>query len=172
MISKKAPRSRPLLFAIVAFAVVFAAGAIGSAATIPNIPVWYASLHKPAFTPPNWLFGPAWTGLYLLIAISFWRILTSPFRKTGKGLGKTGKDLAISIFLVQMTLNALWSVVFFGLHSPLYGLVVIGLLIAAIIATIASFVRIDRLSALLLLPYLIWVCFATALNAGIFLMNR
>lgn len=165
MTKSKVQRENTLAMAIVAFVVVFAAGAAGSAATIPNIPTWYATLHKPSFTPPNWLFGPAWTLLYILMAIAFWRILTLP-------KDTAGKIKSIAWFIIQILLNALWSIAFFGMHSPLYGLVVIGLMLVAIFATVMSFLKIDRISGWLLIPYLAWVSFASALNAAVFLLNR
>ncbi len=151
----------------VAFAagcVILAAG-IGSFATIPNVATWYAGLEKPAFTPPNWLFGPAWTVLYILMGFSFWRILSL-------GSDEPGQRLAVTLFLVQLALNALWSVVFFGLHSPLYGLIVISAMIMAIVATIFTFWPLDRVAAIVMIPYLAWVAFATALNLSIFMLNR
>lgn len=144
---------------------VLAAAAIGTAATLPNIPTWYASLHKPGFTPPNWLFGPAWSVLYLMMAVAFWRVLTLPN-------GTQGKRAAVAWFILQVVLNAFWSVAFFGLHSPPLGLAVIALLAAAIVMTIATFGRLDRLSAAMLVPYLLWVAFAASLNGAVFLMNR
>ncbi len=158
-------RHNALAMAILAGFVVFAAGAAGSAATLPNITTWYAGLHKPAFTPPNWLFGPVWTALYLLMAIAFWRILTLA-RKT------QSRQTAIVWFLIQICLNALWSIAFFGLHSPLFGLIVIAFMVVAIILTIVSFLHLDRLAGWLLVPYLLWVSFASALNAAVFLLNR
>jgi tryptophan-rich sensory protein len=153
---------QPVLLA--AGGVTLAAG-IGSFATIPNIPGWYAGLDKPSFTPPNWAFGPAWTVLYVLMGISFWRILNT-------ANGSPGRRTAIGVFIVQLTLNALWSVAFFGLHSPLFGLVVIFAMIAAIVATIFAFWPLDRIAGLLMLPYLAWVAFASALNLSVFLLNR
>ena len=144
--------------------VILAAG-IGSLTTIPNIPTWYAGLEKPGFTPPNWAFGPAWTVLYILMGISFWRILE-------RGNRVPGKTVAVVLFLVQLALNAFWSVAFFGLHSPLFGLAVISAMIVFIIATIFAFWRLDRLAGLLMIPYLAWVSFACALNLSVFLLNR
>lgn len=160
-----AQRPNRLLMALAAIIVVFSASAIGSYATFPSIPTWYAGLTKPAFNPPNWVFGPVWTCLYLLMAVAFWRVLTQPVRTAGK-------TRAVIIFLIQMALNAFWSVAFFGLHSPLFGLITIALLLIAIIATIVLFVRIDRLAAGLMVPYLLWVSFASVLNAAIFWLNR
>lgn len=164
----RAPRPRRehrFSMALLALVVVFSASAIGSLATFANIPTWYAHLAKPGFTPPNWLFGPVWTPLYLLMALAFWRVLAlaAPLK---------GKPIAIGVFIVQIMLNALWSIAFFGLHSPLLGLMVIGVLLIAIIATIAAFYPLDRAAAFLMTPYLAWVAFASALNLGVFLLNR
>jgi benzodiazapine receptor len=106
--------ARDITKLVVSIVACQAAGAIGSIFTTPAIPTWYAALEKPFFTPPNWLFAPAWITLYLLMAIAaflVWR----------QGLGQKGVNSALLVFLVQLVLNALWSVVFFGLHSPLWG---------------------------------------------------
>lgn len=153
----------PWRMAILAIVVVFSASAIGGYVTYPAIAGWYAGLIKPAFTPPNWLFGPVWTLLYILMAVGFWRVLT---RREA-----TGRAQAILWFLIQMALNASWSVAFFGLRSPVAGLLVIALLLIAIVMTILRFWRVDRQAAWLLSPYLLWVSFASALNLAIFWLN-
>ncbi|MFH1002611.1 MAG: TspO/MBR family protein, partial [Chloroflexota bacterium] len=132
--------------------------------TTPAIPTWYAALAKPAFTPPNWLFAPAWVTLYLLMGVAaavVWQ----------KGLAERRHQTALVIFLVQLVLNVLWSVVFFGLESPLYGVVVIVALWLAILLTIIRFYPISTLAGTLLLPYLGWVSFAAALNVAVFMLN-
>ncbi|WP_371682029.1 TspO/MBR family protein [Microvirga sp. 17 mud 1-3] len=143
---------------------VAAAGVLGSIATTPNIPTWYAGLAKPGFTPPNWLFGPVWTLLYAMMAYALWRILSLP-------KNHPGRPGAVAAFFVQLALNALWSWAFFGAQAPLAGLVVILALIVAIVATIRAFWPLDRAAALLLVPYLAWVTYATALNAAIWRLN-
>lgn len=148
---------------ILSIAASFAAGAIGSLATIPNIPSWYAALVKPALNPPNWVFGPVWSVLYLLMGIALALIILQA--------GKRSKKKAYFWFGLQLALNALWSLVFFGLHSPLLGVVVIIALIVSIIVTIRKFRNINKYSAWLLVPYLAWVCFATYLTIGIALLN-
>ena len=163
MTEMNAPSRNRLRDALIAAIAVFAAGAIGSLATMPNIPAWYAGLTKPAFTPPDWVFGPAWTTLYILMAIAFWRVLQAPPAPL--------RRVAIVVFVEQLVLNALWSVAFFGFRSPLAGLVVIAMLWGSIALTIALFSRIDRTAALLLAPYLAWVTFAGALNAGVLVLN-
>ena len=149
---------------VVAIVACQGAGAIGSIFTAAAIPTWYATLEKPFFTPPNWLFAPAWITLYLLMAIAaflIWR----------QGLGQKGVKPALVIFLVQLVLNALWSIAFFGLQSPLYGMVVILALWVAILLTIIYFFRLSTAAGALLLPYILWVSFASALNIAIFMLN-
>ncbi len=159
------PGKGALSAALLSATVVLVPALVGSLATFGNLAPWYASLNKPVFTPPNWVFGPVWSTLYGLMALAFWRVLT---RDADSMLARP----AVFWFLIQMALNALWSVAFFGLHSPSAGLAVIALMIIAIVLTVISFRRIDRLAGLLLLPYLAWVCFASALNAAVWLLNR
>lgn len=141
----------------------FAAGAIGSLATIPNIPTWYGSLTKPLLNPPNWLFGPVWSVLYLLMGVALALIILK--------VSKQSKKSAYLWFGVQLVLNTLWSLVFFGLHSPWLGVVVITALITSIFMTIREFRRIDKHSQWLLAPYFAWVCFAAYLTIGIAVLN-
>ena len=159
------PATRPVVLLLFAIAVVASAGLIGNLATIPNIPVWYAGLNKPGFTPPNWVFGPVWSLLYAMMVLAFWRVLLRRPRWTTAGWRVVG------VFLVQMALNAFWSVAFFGMHNPLLGLVVVIALELMIVATIMTFKPIDRMAALLLAPYAVWVGYATALNAAIVGLN-
>jgi benzodiazapine receptor len=140
------------------------AGLVGSIFTTPAIPTWYAALQKPAFTPPNWLFGPAWVTLYLLMGISafiIWR----------RGLDNQQVRAALIVFLIQLVLNALWSVAFFGLKSPLYGVIVIVALWIAILFTILKFFKVSSAAGVLLLPYILWVSFAAVLNISIWILN-
>ena len=156
--------ARDIIKLIVSIVACQCAGVIGSIFTAPAIPTWYAALEKPPFTPPSWLFAPAWITLYLLIAIAaflIWR----------QGLGEEGVKSALGIFLVQLVLNALWSVVFFGLQSPLYGMVVIIALWVAILLTILRFFRLSTAAGALLLPYILWVSFAAVLNISIWVLN-
>jgi translocator protein len=143
--------------------VVIAAG-IAQVVTIPNIPTWYAGLAKPWFSPPNWLFGPVWTLLYLMMAVAFYRILRLP-------TSTSGRTIAIAVFLIQISLNTVWSQVFFGLRNPQGGLFVVIALLAMIGATIAAFGRLDKTAAWLLVPYFCWVSFATILNFAIYQLN-
>ena len=156
------PLSRPLA-ALLALAPVVLAAALGNAATAPNLASWYANLVKPALNPPNWVFGPVWTALYLLIACAFYRILRSR--------PSTARRRAISIFLFQMALNCAWSFAFFSARSPMLGMIVIVAMEAAIVAAIVLFHRIDKTAARLLWPYAAWVAFAAYLNAAIWRLN-
>ncbi|MFZ4788562.1 MAG: TspO/MBR family protein [Beijerinckiaceae bacterium] len=159
------PATRPVVLLLFAIAVVASAGLIGNLATIPNIPVWYAGLNKPGFTPPNWVFGPVWSLLYAMMVLAFWRVLLRRSRWTTAGWRVVG------VFLVQMALNAFWSVAFFGMHNPLLGLGVVIALELMIVATIITFKPIDRMAAWLLAPYAVWVGYATALNVAIVGLN-
>lgn len=156
--------SRSVGMALLAVGVVFAASAIGGAATGPNIPTWYASIQKPWFNPPNYVFGPVWTILYAMLAFSFWRILQLPAETPGR-------SVAIALFVAQISLNALWSVAFFGFNSPVAGLVVIIALVLAIVANMVAFIRLDRVAGWMFPPYLAWVAFASALNLAIVQLN-
>ena len=147
-----------------AIGVVFTASFIGNAATMPNIPTWYAEIQKPWFTPPNWLFGPVWTLLFTALIVAFYRILRLDPLTPGRGR-------AIIIFVIQITCNALWSIAFFGMRSPGLGLVVIVFLWSSIVANMIAFRRLDRLSSWAFPPYLAWVSFAGALNLAIYLIN-
>jgi translocator protein len=139
------------------------AGAIGSLGTIPNIPSWYAALEKPALNPPNWVFGPVWSTLYVLMGIALALVILEAHKQS--------KKKAYTWFGLQLVLNTLWSLVFFGLHSPWLGVIVIITLIASIAFTAREFYRIKKYAAWLLAPYLAWVCFATYLTIGVALLN-
>lgn len=142
-----------------------AAGAIGSVFTVTSLDSWYANLVKPSFNPPGWVFGPVWTLLYTLMGIAAWLVW-----KRGSLSGPPVRG-ALTLFLLQLALNALWSVLFFGLKSPLLALVDIAALLAAIVATIAVFRPISPAAAWLMTPYLAWVAFAAILNAAIWRLN-
>lgn len=140
------------------------AGMVGSIFTIRSVDTWYAGIEKPVFNPPNWVFGPVWTVLYLLMGVSLFLVWR-------KGIRREGATGALVVFLIQLLLNGLWSFAFFGCRSPLAGLAVIVLLWAAILATIARFSRISRPAAILLVPYIAWVSFAVLLNGAVFMLN-
>jgi len=156
---------RTALCAVVALAAIVVTSALGSLATGPSIPGWYASIAKPWFTPPNWVFPVAWTTLFALMAWSFFRVLRLE-------AATPGRTRAVLLFLVQLVFNAGWSFAFFAAQSPLAGLFVVAGLWLAIAAAMAAFARLDRLATLLLAPYLAWVSFAAILNATIWVMNR
>jgi benzodiazapine receptor len=141
-----------------------AAGAIGSVFTVPSIPTWYASLVKPSFNPPSWVFGPVWTFLYLLMGISLYLVWEK--------IGKKGVKEALGVFGLQLLANAAWSIIFFGLKDISSALVEILILAALIIITIYKFYRVDRRAAYLLAPYLLWVTFASFLNLSLWSLNR
>lgn len=140
------------------------AGFIGSFFTSPAIPVWYASLSKPIFTPPSWIFAPAWVTLYLLMGISAYLVWS-------KGIKKKKVKIALSVFGIQLILNICWSLIFFGLHAILFAFIEIILLWCAILLTIIKFNKLSKSAALLLIPYILWVSFAAVLNLAILLLN-
>jgi benzodiazapine receptor len=157
-------RARDILELAGALFVCQLAGLVGSVFTTPAIPTWYASLNKPLFTPPSWVFAPVWVTLFTLMGLSLFIILR-------KGFEKPAIKRAVSLFGAQLVLNMLWSVAFFGLRSPLYGLFVIVLLWIALLATISVFYRISRTAAILLVPYFLWGSFASVLNLSILILN-
>jgi len=139
------------------------AGIIGAVFTTPNIATWYANLNKPAFTPPNWVFGPVWLTLYMLMGIALWLVWS-------KGINRETKA-GLYPFGAQLALNTIWSIMFFGLRSPLMGLVTIIPLWLLIAYTIFRFYKLDKNAAYLLVPYILWGTVATYLNLGVFLLN-
>lgn len=159
---KPAPVSRQLPALAGWLALCFAAAALGGLAGAgPG--AWYASLQKPSWNPPAWIFGPVWTVLYTLMALCAWLV----WRRGGW----TAQRGPLRLFLFQLALNAAWTPLFFGLHQPGWALLDILLLLAAIAATIRAFWPIHRPAALLLLPYLAWIAFATLLNFTLWRMN-
>lgn len=154
---------RLLLGLLIWVGLSFAAGAIGSLATTPNIPEWYARLNRPAWTPPNWVFGPVWSALYLLMGIAAWLV----WRRVGLAAGA----LPLCLFIIQLVLNTVWSLLFFGLHRPDLAFGEIIVLWLAIFTTMVTFWRVVPLGGALLLPYLLWVGFAAALNLAIWRLN-
>lgn len=151
-----------ILRLVVAVLLTNAAGFLGSIFTTPNIGGWYASIQKPAFTPPNWVFAPAWTTLFVLMGISLFLVWE-------KGLKKN--KMAVSIFGLQLALNVLWSVLFFGMQNPFLAFVEIIALWIAILGTIFLFYKVDRKAAWLLVPYIAWVSFAAFLNYSVWILN-
>ena len=144
--------------------ITFLAGGIGSLATSPNIDEWYATLTLPELAPPNWVFGPVWTVLYIMIAVAAWLVWR-------KGRSTAYVQPSMWVFIVQLVLNSLWSILFFGLESPILGLVSISILWVSIVAMVGLFGRVSKTASFILLPYLAWVSFAGYLNYEIWLLN-
>jgi translocator protein len=153
-----------VLLLIITIGICLLAGIIGSVFTAAGIPVWYAGLVKPAFTPPAWVFAPVWTVLYILMGISLFLIL----RSDGK---KEYFRISLILFVVQLILNGMWSYLFFGLRSVSLGLFCLVLLFVVLLCTILMTLRVSRDAGLLLVPYLLWLCIALYLNTSIFLLN-
>ena len=156
--------SRDLVFGALAITVVIAASVVGQVATYPNLAPWYAGLVKPSFNPPNWIFGPVWTTLYVLSAFSVWRILRLPKETKTRRLGLT-------LFYFQLVLNAAWPWMFFGAHNPLLGVINIIPQFLVILVTVGTFYRLDRLAAWCLVPLVAWVGYASILNIAIWQLN-
>jgi tryptophan-rich sensory protein len=152
-------RTTELLALFALLGATLAVGFVASLATVPNIPGWYAGLHKPSFNPPNGIFAPVWTALYVLMAIAAWRV----WRKAGLR--------PLRLYAVQLILNGAWSFIFFGAHAVGAALAEIVLLLALVLAVTASFWGKDRIAGLLFLPYAAWVLFALVLNAAIWRLN-
>ncbi|MBI4038125.1 tryptophan-rich sensory protein [Candidatus Daviesbacteria bacterium] len=142
---------------ILAVGVCLGAGGVGSIFTFSSIPTWYVTLNKPFFSPPNWIFGPVWTTLYILMGISLYLVWI--------------KNKVPTVFWTQLILNAVWSIIFFGLQNPSLALVDIVALWIAIVLTIKAFYPISKPASYLLIPYLAWVSFASILNLSIVLLN-
>ena len=140
------------------------AGVLGAIFTTPSIPTWYAALEKPFLVPPSWTFSVVWPILYLLMGLALYIVWD-------KGWEYREVRIAMGVFGLQLFLNFLWSILFFGLRSPFQGLVGIILLWLAILVTIVLFYRISRPAGLLLLPYIVWVTFAAYLNYSIYVLN-
>jgi tryptophan-rich sensory protein len=150
---------------IIAGVICELAGIVGSLFTMPSIPGWYAGLTKPSFNPPNGVFGPVWITLYALMGIAAGLV----YDKKTKG---SGVKPALSVFVAQLIVNVLWSIMFFGAHHILGGFVLIVALWILIAATIQRFWKISKPAAVLLVPYILWVSFAAVLNAALYTLNR
>lgn len=148
---------------VACLALCFAVAGLGGWWTASSVQAWYPQLRKPTWTPPNWLFGPVWTALYLMMAIAAWLI----WRRRDR----PGAKRAMILFGGQLALNLAWSGLFFGLKKPGFALADIAALWLAIGATIAAFHPIDKRASALLIPYLAWVSFAAALNYAIWSLN-
>lgn len=148
------------------------AGVLGSFFTAPAIDAWYKTLERPFFTPPDWLFAPVWITLYTLLGISlyFIWIKNNETKKTEKKKKKYIK-VSLWIFAIHLVTNAIWSIIFFGLRSPQWALLNIVVLWGLIVWTMARFYKIDKKAAYILIPYILWVTLATALNFEIWRLN-
>lgn len=155
--------STDLRLAILAFASVAAASIAGQIATFPNLAIWYAGLEKPPFNPPNWIFAPVWTALFVLMGFALWRVLRLPTSPQHHN--------ALILFYIQLALNAAWSWMFFAAHSPVLGLIDILPQLTIIVMTIIAFWKLDRLAAWCLVPLAAWVAFAAVLNFSIWYLN-
>lgn len=156
---------RSALRFLACLALCFAIAALGALVTRPQIPTWYATLVKPLWTPPAWLFPVVWNILYLLMALSLWRL----WERLRENVA--GAERAIWLFLTQLALNAAWSPTFFGLHAIRSGLIIIVALAIVLVATIGAAFRVDRSAAWMLVPYLGWILYASSLNAAIAILN-
>lgn len=154
---------RDALGLLVFLVVSYGAAAVGALFTLKEIPGWYAGLAKPAWGPPNWLFGPVWNTLYGMMAVAAWL--------AWRRAGPAGAEAALALFGVQLVLNAVWSGLFFGRHRPDLAFFELVALWAAILATAVALGRVHRVAGLLFVPYLAWVTFAGALNYAIWSLN-
>ncbi len=141
------------------------AGAIGSIPNVNSIPTWYATLNKPSFNPPNSIFAPVWITLYILMAVA-------AFLAWNKGLSVPGVTAALILFAVQLILNTLWSWIFFGWKQPFLAFIEILILWIMILATMIRFFKISIPAGILLIPYILWVSFASVLNFSLWRLNR
>lgn len=140
-------------------------GFLGSFATMDSVNTWYADLSRPSFTPPDWAFGVVWPILYIMMGISAFLIWN-------KGIDSKQARVALGLFVLQLVLNGLWTPIFFGLHMMALALAEIILLWVAILMMILAFWRISKVATCLLIPYILWVSFAIALNAALWHLNR
>lgn len=138
-------------------------GILGSVFTFSSVTTWYSYLNKPSFSPPNWIFGPVWTTLYFLIGVSLYLILEKKLKKE--------KNKILTVFSIQLLLNLLWSIIFFGMHLPLLAFVEIVFLWGSIAWLVANFWKFSKTASLILIPYLLWVSFASILNLSLVILN-
>jgi len=146
---------------VISIGVCLLVGFIAGMFTSTSIDTWYSTLTKPSFNPPNWVFGPAWTILYIMMGIALYLVWNS-----------SNNRIAITFFMIQLALNFLWSFLFFALENPLIAFIGILLLLGMIILTAVQFYPVSRTAAFLLIPYILWVIFASVLNFSIYWLNR
>jgi tryptophan-rich sensory protein len=149
---------------IACIAIPLVAGTLSGLANVNSINSWYSTLNKPSFNPPNYLFGPVWTVLYILMGISLYLVVQT----TKSDLRTT----ALMIFSIQLLLNFSWSFAFFYFQSPILALVIIITMLAGIVLMILYFYRLSHAAAYLQIPYLLWVSFATVLNGAVWMLNK
>ncbi len=154
-------RNLPKLLGSIALPLII--GFAGSLFTRPAVDSWFATLKKPIFAPPNWLFAPAWTLLYIMMGIAFYLIWQQGY--------SVKLRLAFAVYALQLILNLLWSLFFFGLHNPLLGFADIIILWIVVLINIILFYRLRRAAGLLLIPYILWLTFASVLNLSIMILN-
>jgi translocator protein len=155
--------TRQIIALAISIVICLSVAGLGSLLTVPSIEPWYSTLQKPQWTPPNWLFGPVWTMLYLCMAVAVWLV----WREAGFAHAR----FPLALFAIQLALNVAWSGIFFGLRSTGFALVEIICLWAFILATTFAFWPASRVAALLMVPYLMWSAFAAILNAAIWRLN-
>ncbi|AFK17948.1 tryptophan-rich sensory protein [Haloferax mediterranei ATCC 33500] len=155
-------RRRPAVELLAWVVLAQLAGAVGSIFTTTSLDPWYATLARPWFAPPNWVFGPVWVTLFTLMGVAAFLVSRSDHPRSRR---------ALVVFGGHLVVNVAWSAAFFGLQSPALGLVVIVVLLAAIAVTMREFALVDRRAAALLAPYLLWTAFATVLNYGFWSLN-
>jgi tryptophan-rich sensory protein len=154
---------RDLLALALFVSICLGIGGLGGAVTASSVSEWYPTLNKPSFNPPNWVFGPVWTTLYVMMGVAAWRVWRAADRETARR--------PLAVFALQLAFNLGWSVAFFGLRDPGLAVVVILVLDLLVLSTVLLFRRIDGLAALLLVPYFGWIAFATILNIAIWRLN-
>lgn len=148
---------------VVFIALCLGAGGLGAIATTPEIDGWYASIEKPQWNPPSYVFGPVWTTLFVMMAVAGWLVW--------RPNGFKAATLPLTFFAIQLALNVAWSWIFFGMHQPGWAFVEIVILWLAILATTVAFFRFSKIAGLLMVPYLAWVSFASVLNFTIWRLN-
>jgi benzodiazapine receptor len=156
-------RSRDIAGLIASLAACFAVAGLGAHWTTLGLGPWYEGLRKPTWTPPNFLFAPVWTALYILMAVAAWLVW---LRR-----GLPGSRISLGLFGLQLALNLAWPGIFFALREPGPGFAEIAMLWVTILATVLAFVRVSRVAAAMMVPYLVWVSYASALNFAIWRLN-
>ena len=165
MIAKRSDlgTAKDLLALILLVGICVGIGGLGGAVTVSNLTDWYPTLNKPSFNPPNWVFRPVWTTLFVMMGVAAWRVWRAADRDTTRA--------PLAFFALQLAVNLGWSVAFFGLRDPGLAVAVILVLDLLVLTTALLFRRIDGLAAMLLVPYLAWIAFATILNIAIWRLN-